>query len=182
MTQRKLILYIAASLDGYIAKPDGDIEWLSMVEAPQQDYGYKEFVKTVDTIIMGRKTYEKVLSFGIPWPHAERRSFILSRTRSGGDENVTFFNGDVGALVAQIRQTPGLNIYCDGGAEVVYELMRRDLIDQYVISVIPILLGEGIPLFKPGRPRHNLTLLKSTAFPSGLVQMHFERKRDAGAV
>jgi dihydrofolate reductase len=176
MNTRPLFLYIAASLDGYIAKPDGDIGWLSAVEAPPEDYGYADFVKTVDTIIMGRKTYDKVLSFGIPWPHEGRKCYVLSGTRSGSDENVEFFNGEVSDLITRIRQTPGQNIYCDGGAEVVHELMQRDLIDRYVISIIPVLLGDGIALFKPGRPQHNLKLLHSTAYPSGLVQVHYERK------
>lgn len=178
MQQRKLTLYIASSLDGYIAKPDGDIGWLSAVEAPPEDYGYAAFVKTVDTIIMGRKTYEKVLSFGIPWPHKGRKCYVLSKTKTGRDENVEFFNGDPGDLLAQIRKTPGLNIYCDGGADVVHELMQRDLIDQYIISIIPVLLGGGIPLFKPGRPEQNLNLARCETFPTGLVQLHYERKKE----
>jgi dihydrofolate reductase len=177
MQNRQLILYIAASLDGFIARPDGDIGWLSSVEAPPEDYGYAEFVKTVDTIIVGRKTYDKVLSFGIPWPHAGRKCYVLSKTKTGSDENVEFFNGDVGELIAQIRQTSGRHIYCDGGAELVHELIQRDLIDRYVISIIPVLLGDGIALFKPGRPQHDLVLLKSTAFPSGLVQVQYRRKQ-----
>lgn len=175
---RPLTLYIAASLDGYIARPDGDIGWLSMMEAPPEDYGYHAFVQTIDTIIVGRKTYDKVLSFGIPWPHTGRTCYVLSKSRTGSDENVTFFGGDIGDLVAQIRQQPGLGIYCDGGAEVVHELARRDLIDRYVISIIPVLLGAGIPLFKPGRPQHHLRLVRSTAFPSGLVQVEYERHAD----
>lgn len=177
MHTRPLILYIAASLDGYIAKPDGDIGWLSAVEAPPEDYGYAEFVKTVDTIVIGRKTYDKVLSFGIPWPHKGRKCYVLSGTKSGSDENVEFFNGDIGDLIAQIRQSPGLSIYCDGGGEIVHELIQRDLIDRYVISVIPVLLGDGIALFKPGRPQHDLALLQSTAYPSGLVQLQYERRK-----
>lgn len=175
--QRQLVLYIAASLDGYIARRDGDIGWLSMVEAPPEDYGYAEFVKTVDTIIMGRKTYEKVLSFGIAWPHAGRKCYVLSKTKTGSDENVEFYNGPVAELIAQLRQKPGLDIYCDGGADVVDELIRQDLIDRYTISIIPVLLGDGIALFKPGRPEQKLICTGSRAFPSGLVQLHYERKR-----
>jgi dihydrofolate reductase len=177
MHTRKLILYIAASLDGYIARPDGDIGWLSSVEAPPEDYGYADFVKTVDTIIMGRKTYEKVLSFGIPWPHAGKKCYVVSATRTGSDENVEFFNGDIGDLISRLRDAPGANIYCDGGAELVHALMRRDLIDRYVVSIIPVLLGDGIALFKPGRPEHSLALLHSRAYATGLVQLQYERKR-----
>lgn len=176
--QRQLVLYIAASLDGYIARRDGDIGWLSMVEAPPEDYGYAEFVKTVDTIIIGRKTYEKVLSFGIPWPHAGRKCYVLSKTKTGSDENVEFYNGPVAELIAQLRQKPGLDIFCDGGADVVDELLRHDLIDRYTISIIPVLLGDGIALFKPGRPEQKLVCTGSQIFPSGLVQLQYERKRD----
>lgn len=177
MHPRKLILYIATSLDGYIARPDGDIGWLSSVEAPPEDYGYGDFVRTVDTIIMGRKTYEKVLSFGIPWPHQGRKCYVLSASRTGKNEEVEFYGGDVGDLVAEIRKSPGADIYCDGGAAVVGALMQKDLIDRYVISIIPVLLGDGIPLFRPGRPEHAVALTHSTAYPSGLVQLHYERKR-----
>jgi dihydrofolate reductase len=175
MQHRPLTLYIAASLDGYIARPDGDISWLSMVEAPPEDYGYADFIQTVDTIVLGRKTYDKVLSFGIPWPHHGRKCYVLSKTRTGSDENVTFFGGDIGDLIAQIRRSPGLGIYCDGGADVVHALIRQNLIDRYVISIIPVLLGDGIALFKPGRPLHQLRLVRTTAFPSGLVQVEYER-------
>jgi len=177
MPHRPLTLYIAASLDGYIARPDGDISWLSIVEAPPEDYGYADFIHTVDTIVIGRKTYDKVLSFGIPWPHAGRKCYVLSRTRSGSDENVEFFGGDIGELIARIRREPGLGIYCDGGADLVHELARRDLIDRYVISFIPVLLGEGIALFKSGRPGQALRQIRSQAYPSGLVQVAYERVR-----
>jgi len=177
MPHRPLTLYIAASLDGYIARPDGDISWLSLVDSPPEDYGYAKFIETVDTIVIGRKTYDKVLSFGVPWPHAGRKCYVLSQTRTGSDENVEFFGGDIGDLIAQIRRKPGLCIYCDGGGEVVHELARRDLIDRYVISFIPILLGEGIPLFKSGRSEHALRLVRSQAYPSGLVQSEYDRVR-----
>ncbi|GAB4492688.1 MAG: hypothetical protein OHK0019_15100 [Saprospiraceae bacterium] len=93
---------------------------------------------------MGRKTYEKVLSFGIPWPHAGRKYYVLSKTKTGSDENVEFYNGPVAELIAQLRQKPGLDIYCDGGADVVDELIRQDLINHYTITIIPVLLGDAI--------------------------------------
>jgi dihydrofolate reductase len=174
-TGRKLMLYIAVSLDGYIAREDGDITWLSVAEREGEDYGYNAFVKEVDTVIMGRKTYDKVLSLGIDFPHRGRKCYVLSKTRKGSDEYVEFFNGEVSELTEQIRKAPGLNIFCDGGAEVVHELMMRNLIDSFIISIIPVLLGGGISLFKNGRPEQKLNFIRSLSFPSGLVQLWYEK-------
>lgn len=175
MEQRRVILYIAMSLDGYIAKVDGSLDWLNSVERPGQDYGYEAFLSQVDTVIMGRKTYEKVLSFGIEFPHKDKMCYVVSNTMAGSDENVTYFGGDLKALINDIKLHPGKNIFIDGGAEVVNGLMHSDLIDEYIISVIPIFLGEGIRLFKDGRPEMSLSLLSVTNFDSGLVQMSYER-------
>ena len=176
---RELILYIAASLDGYIARPDGDISWLSMVEAPPEDYGYAAFNETVDTIIMGRNTYEKVLGFGIPWPHAGKQCYVLSKSRSGKDDNVTFYGGKLTDLLADIRSRPGKHIYCDGGGEAVAALLQARLIDRLVVSIIPVLLGDGIRLFRPGFPEQGLQLASSKAFASGLVQLEYSVVRGA---
>lgn len=178
MPERKLVLYIAMSLDGYIAGENDDISWLSTVEEEGQDYGYHDFIKTVDTVIMGRKTYDKVLSFGIEFPHKDRKCYVLSKSRTGSDDNVEYWNGNVSDLLNHIRQSAGANIFCDGGSEVVFELMKHHLIDQYVISIIPVMLGKGIALFKPGRETEKLTLTKSLSFPKGLVQLCYDRKSE----
>jgi len=176
MSKREVILYIAMSLDGYIAKDNGDISFLSVVESPPEDYGYGDFIKSVETVIMGRKTYEKVLTFGIDFPHRDKKCYVISRSKKGQDANVEFYNGNIEELIAAIRKASGLNIFVDGGAELVYELMQRDLIDKYIISVIPIFIGTGIPLFKPGRPEQHLKLVRSVTFPSGLAQLWYEKK------
>lgn len=176
MSQRKLVLYIAMSLDGFIAGENDDISWLSIVEQEGEDYGYFEFIKTVDTVIMGRKTYDKVLSFGIEFPHKDRKCYVLSKSKSGSDDNVEYWNDNVNNLLSHIRQNEGLNIFCDGGSEVVFELMKHHLIDEYVVSIIPIMLGKGIPLFKAGRETEHLTLTKCLSFPKGLVQLWYQRK------
>lgn len=170
---RKLILYIAMSLDGYIATEDGDIGFLSSVESPGEDYGYASFIETVDTIIWGRKTYDKVLSFGIEFPYKTKRCIVLSRTQSGRDENVEFYNGDIATLIQDLHSQNGANIYCDGGAEIVAELLKHSLFDTLIISIIPHLLGSGIRLFKDGRPQQQLQLKQAQVFPSGLVQVHY---------
>jgi dihydrofolate reductase len=176
MKNKQVVLYIAMSLDGYIAKENDDISWLSIVEAPPEDYGYSEFIKTIDTVIMGRKTYDKVLSFDIEFPHKDRKCYVLSRSKTGQDENVTFYNGSFSELIAKLKQEDGGNIFCDGGAEVILELMKENLIDQYIISIIPILLGGGIRLFKEGYPEHQLKLVDSKSFPTGLIQVSYEKK------
>jgi len=176
MSKREVILFIAMSLDGYIAKDNGDISFLSAVESPPEDYGYGDFIKSVDTVIMGRKTYEKIQTFGIDFPHGDKKCYVISRSKKGYDGTVEFYHGDLVKLIAAIRKESGLNIFVDGGAELVFELMQRDLIDKYIISVIPVFLGAGIPLFKPGRPESPLKLVRSVTFPSGLAQLWYEKK------
>jgi dihydrofolate reductase len=176
MNKREVILYIAMSLDGFIATEDGDISWLSMAENPPEDYGYHDFIQTIDTVIMGRKTYDKVLSFGIKFPHMDKKCYVLSKTKSGKDENVTFYDGDIKELIEQIRQTEGKHIYCDGGAEIVFELSKLRFIDRYIVSIIPVLLGNGIRLFSGSGVFQELELVKSNAFSTGLVQLEYQLK------
>lgn len=172
--ERKLILYIAMSLDGYIADQHEDLGFLSMVEQPGEDYGYAAFTQTVDAIILGRKTYEKVLSMGFEYPHTDKAVYIITRTERPPVGNFQFYNGSLEALVTSLKSKPGKNIYCDGGAEIVNELARLQLIDTYIISIIPVLLGGGIRLFKADRPEQKLQLISSKAFEKGLIQLHYE--------
>jgi dihydrofolate reductase len=173
--ESKVILYIASSLDGYIARENGDIDWLSIAHTPNEDYGYNEFIMSVDTVIMGRKTYEKALSFGIGFPHKDKRCYVLSRSARPRDENVEFYRGDIETLIADVRRQHHGNIFLDGGAEIVHAFMSRNLIDRFVISVVPVLLGGGIPLFLPGWKETKLVLYESKVFPSGLVQSVYDR-------
>lgn len=171
--QRKVILYIAMSLDGYIAQQDDNLDFLSMVEKEGEDYGYAEFVKTVDAVIIGRRTYDKVISMGFDFPHADKDTYVITRTASPDVGSVKFYAGDLKALVENLKSKQGGNIYCDGGAEIVNELMKNNLIDEIIISIIPVLLGSGIRLFKDGRPEQRLELVSSTGFDSGLTQLHY---------
>lgn len=175
MQQRKVIVYIAMSLDGFIAGDQDSLDFLSTVEVPGEDYGYNDFIKTVDTVIIGRKTYDKVLSFGIPFPHVERQCYVLSRSRSGHDKNVTFFNGPVQDLITKIRKQEGSDIFIDGGAEVIDLLLKEHLVDRYIISVIPSIVGTGVQLFKNGRPAEQIRQIRSLTFPGGLVQLWYDR-------
>ncbi|MBK7427802.1 MAG: dihydrofolate reductase [Saprospiraceae bacterium] len=173
---RKLILYIAMSLDGYIAGPDDNLDFLSCVQIPGEDYGYSKFNSQVDTLIWGRKTYDKMLSFGIDFPHKDKKCYVLSKSRSGQDENVEYYGGELTNLIKRLKEEDGKHIYCDGGGEIVSALLQANLIDQLIISVIPYLLGSGARLFHEGRPEAALSFLNSTTYPSGLVQLCYVRK------
>lgn len=173
-TDRKVILYIATSLDGYIAKPNDDLDFLSMVEEQGQDYGYADFVKTVDTVIVGRKTYDKVMAMGFEFPHADKNAYIITRTPGPTIGSVKFYSGDLTLLVEKLKSEQGKNIFCDGGAEIVHELLKGQLIDEFIISVIPILVGNGTRLFKDGRPEQKLTLVSVKTYNKGLTQLHYK--------
>jgi dihydrofolate reductase len=173
--ERKVILYIATSLDGYIANPNDDIGFLSIVEKEGEDYGYGDFVETVDTVIVGRKTYDKVLSMGFDFPHVDKDAYIITRTPRPAIGSIKFYTGDLKILIDKLKQEEGKNIFCDGGAEIVNELLKQNLIDEFIISVIPILVGNGVKLFKDGRPELKLELISTKQFEKGLVQLHYKR-------
>lgn len=169
----KVKLFIACSVDGFIAKPDGDIGWLSMVEAPGEDYGYAAFYETVDTIILGRKTYEKVLSFGIEFPHKNKTTYVITRSVKPSEGNVHFYNRDVKDLITRLSGKSTKDVFVDGGAELIHSLLQQQLIDELIVSYIPVLLGGGIRLFKEGFPMQKLTLAETKNFSSGLVQVKY---------
>ncbi|MDR7127875.1 dihydrofolate reductase [Algoriphagus sp. 4150] len=176
---RKLSLFIATSLDGYIAKPNDDLGFLKLVEKEGEDYGYSEFTATIDTIILGRKTYDWVLR-EIDTSHydnGERNVYVITKTKRPDVGKTKFYNGSPTELVQQLKSENGKNIFCDGGAEIVNELLESDLIDEFIISIVPVLVGDGIRLFKDGRPEQQLNLVKAKTFDTGLTQLHYKRKR-----
>lgn len=176
---RKLSLFIATSLDGYIAKPNDDLSFLKLVEKEGEDYGYTEFTANIDTIIIGRKTYDWVLGkIGAShYDNGERNVYVITRNEKPGVGKTTFYTGDLTELVQQLKRENGKNIYCDGGAEIVNELLKNDLIDEFIISVIPVLVGNGTRLFEDGRPEQQLEFLGAKTFDTGLTQLHYKRKR-----
>lgn len=171
--ERKVVLFIAMSLDGYIAKHDGDIEFLSVVETPDTDYGYKDLLNNIDTLIWGRKTFDKVLSIVSEVPHKDKKVYVVSKSRKGNHEHAVY-HPDVTELVKQLKQQEGKQIYCDGGSEIIAELMKHSLIDRIIVSVIPHLLGGGIPLFREGIPEKKLVFRQSITYPKGLVQLCYD--------
>ncbi len=173
---RKLFLFIAMSLDGFIAGQDDNLDFLSVVEKPGEDYGYGEFIHSVDTVIMGRRTYDKVMSMVDEFPHAGKESWVITRHPKPSRGKTHFYSGNLRELITRLKGQEGADIFCDGGAEIVNELLKDKLFDELIISVIPVLLGKGTMLFKPERPEQNLQLRSVKHFEKGLVQLHYSVK------
>lgn len=176
---RKLSLFIAMSLDGYIAKPNDDLSFLKIVEKEGEDYGYADFMAGIDTIIIGRKTYDYVLKEigSSHYDNGQRDVYVITRTARPKEGRTTFYTGDITELVNRLKSMEGKNIYCDGGAEIINELLKHDLIDEFTISVIPVLLGSGTKLFKDGRPEYTLEYITAKTFETGLIQLQYKRKK-----
>ena len=176
---RKLSLFIATSLDGYIAKPNDDLDFLKLVEKEGEDYGYAEFTANIDTIIIGRKTYDWVVrEIGAShYNNEERNVYVITKTKRQSVGKTIFYTGNPIELVQQLKNGNGKDIYCDGGAEIINEFLKSELIDEFIISIVPVLVGDGIRLFKDGRPEQQLELVNSKTFDTGLIQLHYRRKK-----
>lgn len=174
---RTLSIFIAMSLDGYIAKSNDDLSFLKMVEKEGEDYGYAEFIETIDTIILGRKTYDWVLKEVGPshYDSGKRKVYVITRTERPPKGFTEFYSGNPVELVKKLKSESGKNLYCDGGAEIINELLKFNMVDEFIISVLPVLLGEGIKLFKDSRPEQKLELVGLKSFDTGLIQMHYKR-------
>ncbi len=175
---RKVSIFIAMSLDGYIAKPNDDLSFLKLVEKEGEDYGYDAFISQIDTVIIGRKTYDYVVrEIGAShYDNGQRDVYVITGTERPKMGRTTFYTDDLTELVYRLKSEKGKNIYCDGGAEVINELLKHNLINEFVISVIPVLLGSGTRLFKEGVPEQTLEFITAKTFDNGLVQLHYKSK------
>lgn len=171
------MLFIATSLDGFIARPDGGIDWLFS----DADYGYAAFFDSIDTVVMGRKTHELALTFGPPYVYQGKANYVFSHRQAGSrDTNAEFVAGNPKDLIRLLQSHAGKDIWLVGGAELVRDFLAEDLIDEFIVSIHPVILGAGIPLFPT--PGHELSLQfkNSISFGRGLVQLHYERPRRNG--
>lgn len=168
-----VVLYIACSLDGYIATPDGGVAWLSAVEADGEDYGYRSLFDSVDALIMGSRTYEQILGFG-DWPYEGKPCWVMSRRElKPAGTSICVTAEPVDSLLASLDAKGVKRVWLVGGSTVVNAFERDGLIDEYIISIVPLLLGEGMPLFSPARERRALKLIGNRSYESGLVQLHY---------
>ena len=175
------IVYVGTSLDGYIADSDGGLDWLESIPNPENDdLGWGEFMERIDAIVMGRNTYETVLSFGVDWPYP-KKVFVLSNTLHSPpkelEKKVEIVSGRPSEIVALLNDDGYENLYIDGGS-TVQSFLEDDLIDELVITRLPILLGEGTPLFGP-LPEHRMFEHVSTkVLLDAMVVSRYMRKRN----
>ena len=167
---RKIVLNLALSLDGLIAGPNGEYDWCFT----DADYGMTSFMKTVDSTLMGGKSYRLLLEYGPPYP--ELTNYVITRTETDtAHPNIVFVRDNVISFVEALKIKEGKNIWLFGGAEITHLLMERDLVDVLMLAVHPIVLGDGIPLFGKHSSRKHFELADSIRYPSGLVQLIYNK-------
>ena len=163
-------VFVGASVDGFIARLNHDLDWLP--EGGGEPHGYEEFIASVDALVIGRKTFEKVLTF-VPWPYGSKRVVVLSSQSLdlskvvGG--NVEKMAGTPAEIVARLAESGARNLYVDGG-NTIQRFLRAGLVERLVVTRVPVLIGEGIPLFGPLPHDVHLRHINTKQFPSGLVQ------------
>lgn len=170
-SNRRIKLFIAMSLDGYIADEQGSIEWLEQVEG-EGDNGYSEFIQQIDTIVMGRQTYEVIQGFDMPFPYQDQQCFVCSRSVQPADEHVTHIHEELSSWVAQQLEQSGQHIWLMGGGQLIHEFLQHRWIDEMIITIAPVMLGSGIPLFPAGYPTSSWRLQATRSYGQ-LVTLHY---------
>jgi dihydrofolate reductase len=178
--RRKVIVHIATSADGYIARSDGDLEWLTSRPAPEGFYGMNAFMKTIDMKVLGRKTYDLSLRMGAKFD-GRNRSIVFSRQSRPADAppGVEFANEPITAFVNRLQAEPGKDIWLMGGGEIIASFLDEDAIDEFVVSVVPVFIGDGIPLIARRHRHVDLDLLSVERFEDGMVQMRYRVRNHA---
>lgn len=177
---RKLILYIAVSLDGKIAGPDDDVSWLEEMPNPDQlDYDYTALNEQIDTTIMGNTTYRWIKKQPIPFPYIDTKNYVITRNKElESNDEVSFLSENIPEFISELQQKEGKDIWLIGGAAVNKLCLNANLIDEMRVFVMPILLGEGVPLFADGYERKLPKLISSSTYSSGVCELRYRLDRE----
>ncbi|MDP4173519.1 MAG: dihydrofolate reductase family protein [Bacteroidota bacterium] len=169
---RKVVLFIADSLDGFIARKNDQIDWLFT----DGDYGYKAFYESIDTVLMGRKTFQKIIEMGGEYHYSDKINYIFTHNEDIAlkDDYMHVVSKNISHFINEIKRSPGMNIWLVGGGEVVKYFLNENLLDEIILSIHPKILGDGIPLFPSPLRETDLILKDVLKFESGLVQLHYE--------
>jgi len=172
-------LYIATSLDGFIAREDGSIDWLMEYENnPETDYGYSEFYSSIGTVLMGRKTYAQVLEFG-DWPYKEKKSYVFTGKKDSlpCEKNVEFVTGDLKKFVHQLKESTEQDIWLVGGSQLIKAFLAENLVQDLIIFIVPVILGGGIPLFDRIGKQIKLKTFGIEKYENGIVRLDYKVRR-----
>lgn len=173
-------IYIATSIDGFIADKNGELDWLHAIPNPNNDdMGFADFMNTIDALVMGRTTFETVLGFDVPWPYAKPVFVLSTRTNVIPDshkDKAFLIKGQLKDVVAEINNKGYHHLYIDGGT-TISNFLKEDLIDEMIISTIPVVLGGGAPLFSELPNPLNFELIDTKVQLGQISQRHFKRKR-----
>ena len=171
---RKVVLGLGISIDGYIARLNGAVDFLFM----PKDYSMAPFFKTIDTAIMGRKTLDDALKMGGSFGGSSMKTYVFSRSKPPGErDGVVFTNKSPATIISQLRKRPGKDIWLMGGGELARDFLKADLVDELYIGMVPVLLGEGIPLFPSGFPQRDFALTENKTYSKGLIALKYKRLR-----
>jgi dihydrofolate reductase len=169
----EIVYYVASSLDGFIATPDGGIEWLKPFEGGGEDYGYAEFYASVDCVLLGRKTYEQCLQFP-DWPYHGKPCWIFSRSISDMSEAaVRFSAGPPSTATKQMEAEGCRRAWLVGGGKLAAAFRAERLITEYIVSLVPLILGAGIPLFSAQGRTESLRLMNLRPYANGVLQLRY---------
>jgi len=174
----KVILYTATSLDGFIARPDGNLDWLTSIPNPATgDYGYEDPLSSIETIIMGRKTYDEVIGFGIEWPYVGFKTYIVTTDVHYTPKSVDTYilNSNLKDFIHETKKISKKDIWLVGGGKLTTSFINHGLVDRMIITIIPKVISEGIPLFAPKPAESNWSLIKVQQFNTGVVNLTYDK-------
>ena len=174
---KKIILYIAASLDQRIAEPDGSLEWLiGFPNSNKTDSSYKDLLDSVDTVLIGGRAYRELLNMEVIWPYQEQMTYVVSHHNWGNENNIRFITDNIIENISALRNEPRKNILLVGGGELTSMLLAADMIDEMQICYMPVILGEGVSLF-PGQPKESKWELANTkTYKNGILCVTYLRQ------
>ncbi|MEH7111486.1 dihydrofolate reductase family protein [Neobacillus niacini] len=170
-----LVFYGAISLDGYLARENHSLDWLFGTEG-EDETGYEEFFESVNTILMGRSTYDQIAILSPDkFPYEDKECYVFSRTLKGSSEHVNFINEDIVDFTQSLKKQDGKRIWIVGGGAVLQPLLQAKLVDEFIIQITPVIIGRGIPMFVPGEQENELTLVDVRRYKQ-FAELHYIKK------
>lgn len=175
---KKIKLYIAASIDGYIAQGDGSLDWLMKYPVnTETNYGYDDFFDSIDTVVMGGQTYRDILDIDVVWPYKDKTTYVITRNSQESNGDIHFISENIIKAILELRKKTGTDIWLVGGGKIVSMLLSHNLIDEMIITTIPVLLGNGIPLF-PSAPNESVwEVQRLEKYDNNVTQTHYAIKK-----